>query len=69
MDKSKDKYIVVTDLKEIIKKKGYRINYIYGELGISRQAFYQKCDNVIKWKRSEVEYLIEKLGVSWDDFA
>lgn len=46
-----------------IKRKGYTIERMCKELGISRSAFFRKCNGSSEFKQGEIAKIVELLGL------
>lgn len=53
-----------TALREIIKRKGLKMNYLAEQLGLSDYGFTLKVDGRNEFKTSEVAKLCELLGIT-----
>lgn len=51
-------------LKDIIDKSGLKLDYLAGKLGISRQSFWMKINNVTEFKASEIQMLCLLLSIN-----
>ena len=51
-------------LREAIDKSGMSITFISNEIGISREAFYKKINNITEFKASEITKLSKILSLS-----
>ena len=51
-------------LREAIDKSGMSITFISNEIGISREAFYKKINNITEFKASEIMKLSKILSLS-----
>ena len=49
-------------LREVMREKGYTVVRMCRELGISRKAFWAKCNGTTEFKQSEIAKIIELLG-------
>lgn len=50
-------------LKYVIQSHGYSVEEISKKLGISRTAFYRKCNGKSEFVQSEIQKLIELLEI------
>ena len=46
-----------------MNKKGISIGAMCEKLGISRSAFYRKCNGLSEFKQSEIKTIVELLGL------
>ena len=46
-----------------MKKKKITINMMCEKLGISRSAFYRKCNGITEFTQSEIQGIIDYLGL------
>lgn len=51
-------------LKEAIENSGMSITFISDKMGISREGFYKKMNNLTEFKASEIMAFTEILGMS-----
>lgn len=49
-------------LRAVMREKGFTVNRMCAELGISRKAFWSKCKGRTEFKHSEIEKIIDLLG-------
>lgn len=54
-------------LKEAIENSGMSITFIANKIGISREGFYKKMNNLTEFKASEIMALTEILGLSKEE--
>ena len=51
-------------LKEKIKSKGLKLNFLASKLGLSRQGFKNKVDNINEFTASEIIVLCDVLTIT-----
>ena len=51
-------------LKEKIKSKGLKLNFLASKLGLSRQGFKNKVDNINEFTASEIIVLCDVLMIT-----
>lgn len=54
-------------LKEAIENSGMSITFIADKIGISREGFYKKMNNLTEFKASEIMDFTEILGISKEE--
>lgn len=49
-------------LREVMQEKGITVVRMCNELGISRKAFWEKCQGITQFKLSEILKIIDLIG-------
>ena len=63
----KAKYKKTQLLKDAIKKSGYKVEYIFTQMGLSRNGFYKKLNGETPFKDYEIKRLSELLKLTNDE--
>lgn len=50
-------------LREAMREKGITVVRMCAEIGMSRKAFWSKCNGLTEFKQSEIVKIIEVLGM------
>lgn len=54
-----DKFLLEYEMK----KKGYTVEKMCKEIGVSRSAFYKKCNGKSDFTQSEIQKIVDLLGL------
>lgn len=54
-----DKYLLIHEMN----KRGITIKMMCEKLGISRSAFYRKCNGITEFTQSEIQTTVDYLGL------
>lgn len=65
--KGGDRLIDTNALRKKIDDSGISITYIAGKIGITREGFYNKLNNITEFKASEIVCLSQLLHLSDND--
>lgn len=52
-------------LRKVMRDKGFTVKKMCSELGISRKAFWAKCNGRSEFKQSEIAKTIDILGTEY----
>ena len=52
-------------LREAMREKGITVTQMCRDIGISRKAFWSKCNGKSEFKQSEIAKIIELLGTRY----
>lgn len=50
-----------------MKRKGISVENLCEKIGISRSAYYRKCNGKSEFTRGEIEEIMKVLGISLED--
>ena len=56
-------------LKQKIDESGYRVDFIFSKLGVSKQTWHNKLNGVYQFKQSEIVVLSKLLNLTQEDIG